>query len=80
EEWMRKERRGEERRGKERRGEERRGEERRGEFRADFQVLLLIYKALHGLAPTYPSNLVLVPRISISLIPMVLIQQLSDLS
>jgi hypothetical protein len=27
--------------------------------RADFKVLLLTYKALHGLAPTYRSNLVL---------------------
>jgi hypothetical protein len=27
--------------------------------RADFKVLLLIYKAVHGLAPTYLSNLVL---------------------
>ena len=27
--------------------------------RADFKVLLLTYKALHGLAPTYLSNLVL---------------------
>uniref|UniRef100_A0A8C7RA04 Reverse transcriptase domain-containing protein n=1 Tax=Oncorhynchus mykiss TaxID=8022 RepID=A0A8C7RA04_ONCMY len=27
--------------------------------RADFKVLLLTYKALHGLAPTYPSDLVL---------------------
>ena len=26
---------------------------------ADFKVLLLIYKALHGLAPTYLSDLVL---------------------
>ena len=27
--------------------------------RGDFKVLLLTYKALHGLAPTYLSNLVL---------------------
>ena len=27
--------------------------------RADFKILLLTYKALHGFAPTYPSDLVL---------------------